>query len=275
MGILVTTEALWQPRTCERISTVLSDQPTIRALWLGGSLARGEGDRFSDIDLVALVGEETVADAVSTIEKVLAAEFALVLVRNRGDQHHRLLNFVTADWQRFDINVFSGSGIERSGLRGLRPIFDKDGLDLPVGHGEPAKREVTAEQVYFVVSEFIRVLGLLPVVIHREDLVGAVSGSALLREHLVTLLQYEQKGQTMTGALNDTRSLTPAAASAVLGLPVLSAEKSAIIEFNRSCWNIFIEHAPTISEQYDVEWPAGLVEAVRSRISRDLNVQLA
>jgi hypothetical protein len=211
---------------------------------------------------------------VSSIETLLASEFEFVLVRNRGDEDHRLLNFVTDEWKRFDLNIFSAAAIRRSNLRGLRTLFDKDGLDLPVGHGEPLKREATAEQVDFVVSEFVRVLGLLPVVMHREDLVGAVSGSGLLREHLITLLQCEQTGQARTGALNETKSLSPAATSALLGLPALCAGKSLILDFNRSCWEIFIQFGPRISRQYHTEWPTGLIEALRSRLARDLGMEL-
>jgi predicted nucleotidyltransferase len=243
-------------------------------LWLGGSLARDRADRFSDIDLVALIGDAPLAEAASNIETLLASEFDLVLVRNRGDDHHRLLNFVTDDWKRFDLNIFSDDAIRRSKLRGLRALFDKDGLDLPVGHGEPPKSEVTAEQVDFVVSEFIRVLGLLPVVLGREDLVGAVSGSWLLREHLITLLQYEQAGRILTGALNETKSLSAAMGQTLVGLPALCAERSSILEFNRSCWEIFIQFGPGISQQQHTKWPDQLVEALRSRLARDLGMEL-
>src|SRR5215203_3456577 len=44
-----------------RLALVLDDlwtEPTIAALWLGGSLARGAGDTYSDVDLrVAVVPE--------------------------------------------------------------------------------------------------------------------------------------------------------------------------------------------------------------------------
>ena len=169
----MTTDALWQLDTCEQISAALSGQPSVRALWLGGSLARNQADRFSDIDLVALVADASLHEAASNIEALLFPQFTVVLFRNRGDEHYRLLNFVTDDWKRFDLSIFSNDALRRSKLRGLRTLLDKDGVN-------------------FVVSEFIRVLGLLPVVMHRADLVGAVSGSGLLREHLITLLQYEQ-----------------------------------------------------------------------------------
>jgi predicted nucleotidyltransferase len=271
---LVTTEALWQWETCEQISAALWRQSSVRALWLSGSLARDQADQFSDIDLVALIAGASVDDAVSNIESLLASQFTVVLFRKPGDQDHRLLNLVTDDWKRFDLSIFSNDAIRRSKIRGLRTLFDKDGLDLPVGHGEPPKSEKTAEEVDFVVSEFIRVLGLLPVVLHRDDLVAAVSGSGLLREHLITLLQCEQTGRARTGALNQTESLSAAATSALLGLPALCAEESSILDFNRSCWEIFIQHGPAVSQQYQTEWPGQLVEAVRSRLARDLGMEL-
>ncbi|GAA2756126.1 nucleotidyltransferase domain-containing protein [Actinopolymorpha rutila] len=268
-------EVLWQFDTCEQLSTILSAEPSVRALWLAGSLARGDADRVSDIDLVAVIVGAPLDEAASRIETRLAAEFEPVLQRNRGDENFRLLNFVTDDWTRFDLSMFTAEAIGRSKLRGLRTLFDKDGLDLPVSQGEPPKTEVAPEQVWFVVSEFIRVLGLLPVVIHRGDLVGASIGCGLLREHLVTLLRYEQTGRTMRGALNETKSLSPAATSAILGLPALAAEKSSIIEFNRACWDVLVRFGPRISQQYDVEWPTALVRAVRSRLARELAVELS
>ncbi|GAA4995672.1 nucleotidyltransferase domain-containing protein [Actinopolymorpha pittospori] len=270
----MTTEALWQFPTCEQLSATLSAEPSVRALWLTGSLARGDADRFSDIDLVAVIAGASLTEVASSIEARLASEFDLVLQRSRGDEGFRLLNFVTEDWKRFDLSLFSTEAIGRSKLRGLRTLFDKDGLNLPVGEGDPPKSEATPEQVSFVVSEFIRVLGLLPVVMHRGDLVGAGSGSGLLREHLITLLKYEGPAQTMRGALNETKSLSPAATSAVLGLPALCAEESSILDFNRACWEIFAQFGPKISQQYDVEWPTALVQAVRSRLARDLGVEL-
>lgn len=268
------TETLWQLDTCEQISTALSRQPVVRALWLNGSLAWDRADPYSDIDLVALIAHASLDDAAATIKQVLAAAHPLVLFRNRGDEHHRLLNFVAEDWTRVDVNIYTAAAIHQSHLSGLRTLFDKDGLDLPIGHGEPPKTDVPAEQVDFVVSEFIRVLGLLPVVIHRDDLVGAVSGSGLLRELLITLLRYEQTGQIRMGALNETKSLSPGAASALLALPTLRAEKSTILEFNRACWDVFIRLGPPIVQRYQAEWPTRLVEAVRARLARDLDLEL-
>lgn len=49
-----------QRATIEEISTNLWQQPEVVAFWLGGSLAHGDGDIFSDIDFRVAVGPEQV-----------------------------------------------------------------------------------------------------------------------------------------------------------------------------------------------------------------------
>src|SRR5882757_5970241 len=130
---LMTTETLWQLNTCKQLSAALSNQPAVRALWLHGSLARDQADRFSDIDLVALIADVRLSLAGSTIETLLASEFEFVLVRNHGDEDHRLLNFVTDEWKRFDLSIFSADAIRRSNTVGCAPFSTRTGWIFPWG----------------------------------------------------------------------------------------------------------------------------------------------
>src|SRR5262245_9784858 len=41
----------------ERAAHVLAEEPAVRALWISGSLARGDGDAFSDLDLLLAVAD--------------------------------------------------------------------------------------------------------------------------------------------------------------------------------------------------------------------------
>lgn len=56
----------------QRALALLSDDPRVEAVVLTGSLGRGEGDRWSDIDLDGLVSEDADADAVTTDWETLA-----------------------------------------------------------------------------------------------------------------------------------------------------------------------------------------------------------
>lgn len=55
-----------------RIARALWDDPDVRGLWLGGSLARGEGDRHSDVDLrIALAPSAYSASALPASARML------------------------------------------------------------------------------------------------------------------------------------------------------------------------------------------------------------
>lgn len=271
----MTVETLWQTSVCADLAGILSAESAVRALWLGGSLSRGDADEWSDIDLVAVVAGASPGEAAQAVQTRLESVFDVVLRRNRGDDNVRLLNFVTADWQRFDVSLYTLEALSSSSLGGLRLLFDKDDLKLGLTAGEPPRTSVTPDEVRYVVTEFVRVLGLLPVVVGRSDLIGAVSGSGLLRELLIGLLRFAQPEQIIRGALNETRTVSRTAAAAITGLPALRAEQTSIREFNHACWRVFAEFAPGICEQHGVPWPSALIESLRTRLTRDLDLTLA
>ncbi|WP_293903676.1 hypothetical protein [Phenylobacterium sp.] len=99
----------------ETISRVLGADPAIEAAWLAGSLGRGAGDAFSDVDILALVttgpAGETGRRYVNEIPAI--AEPVLVNPLFGG----RILNVVTADWRRFDISFVEAADLGRGGLR--------------------------------------------------------------------------------------------------------------------------------------------------------------
>ena len=50
-----------QQALVDAIAKALGADPEIEAAWLGGSLGRGAGDAFSDVDIVALVADAPAA----------------------------------------------------------------------------------------------------------------------------------------------------------------------------------------------------------------------
>jgi predicted nucleotidyltransferase len=266
----VESGVLWQDAVIGRVSALLRRIEWVRGLWLAGSLARGDADRLSDIDFVVAVDDQDLANAATMLENALAREFEIVLLRNRGFERFRLLNLVTAAWERLDLSLYPAGAIVESPLRGLRRVFDKDEIGAALLE-EPAlpAPPPTAEQVDYTLTEFARVLGLLPVVLHRNDLVGAIAGSGLLRELLVALLRYEQVGKPARGALNETAQLTSEAAKVLGGLPPLAADRASILQFNLACLAAFLDYGPRVADRYGVEWPARLVEALDARLNRE------
>lgn len=265
----MTSGSTWQELTSERIAELLRGSDRMRGLWLGGSLARGDADRLSDIDFVAAAGDGPLDEAAADVESVIAREFELVLTRRRGDAQFRLLNFVTYEWMRLDFSLFASAAIAGSGHRGLRRLFDKDGVGGAVEQPPAPGHPPAAREVGFALTEFARVLGLLPVVLHRGDLLGAVSGAFVLREQLVALFRYDQEDKPARGALNQTSTVSEAGAEVLLRLPAVEAERSSVLRFHQACLSAFLEYGPGVADRHQVEWPARLVEALLNRLARE------
>ncbi len=260
---------LWQVPVTVRVSDLLRRNERVRGLWLAGSLAHGDADRLSDIDFVVAVDDHDLVEPATMLETALAREFEIVLLRHRGFERFRLLNLVTVEWERLDFSLYPAAAIAESPLRGLRPLFDKDEIGDHVEESSVPAIPPTADQVDHTLTEFARVLGLLPVVMNRGDLVGAIAGSGLLREHLVALFRYELVDKPARGALNETAQLTSEGAKVLVGLPPLAANRTSILGFSWACLAAFLETGPRVADRYGVEWPGRLVDALHAQLARE------
>ena len=85
---------MWQDAMVKDITSVLSSDARLRALFLAGSFGKNEADRYSDIDLVAVVapaGQQAFRDEWKPrLQSVVPVVFWAEL--NRGDH---IFNAVT------------------------------------------------------------------------------------------------------------------------------------------------------------------------------------
>src|SRR5581483_3228149 len=174
----------------ESVEAAVGDRGTLR---LGiGSLTRGAGDAYSDLDLVVEVDDPDAFDA----RAALADATPTVLLR--------AMPFgaiaVTPEWLRVDLVVAPRGG---DGGPPAPPPTDVDGLT----------------------EEFLRVLGLLPVVVARGEWIVASDGAWLLRSFLVRLLLAENGEGVMTGVKRLNEKLTDAQRALVEGLPPIVATR--------------------------------------------------
>ena len=56
-----------QRRLIVGITRLLEVEPSVEAAWLAGSLGRGQGDRFSDVDVLALASDARAAEASASL----------------------------------------------------------------------------------------------------------------------------------------------------------------------------------------------------------------
>ncbi|MEM7710956.1 MAG: nucleotidyltransferase domain-containing protein, partial [Pseudomonadota bacterium] len=156
-------------RVAAATETVVADG-MVDGLFLAGSHGRGAADAWSDIDLVALAEDGRRADVLAAWRAALGAEVELVYWKAFP---FGLANAITADWLRVDLYVTMPARFGRRSKANLRVIHDPGGVwdGLP-GALPPAVPD--AAVVERLTLEFLRVLGLLPVALGREEWVLAV-----------------------------------------------------------------------------------------------------
>ena len=109
------TEA--QAKLIDDLVAVLAADPRVRSAWLSGSLGRGAGDPWSDVDLVVEVDE---ADLAPCLADVMAGRQEWLL----GQQGVGLLRQMLVDLM-LEENGLGAPGA-RGGARRLNPFLDPD-----------------------------------------------------------------------------------------------------------------------------------------------------
>ncbi|MFC0013506.1 nucleotidyltransferase domain-containing protein [Devosia nitrariae] len=189
------------------ISERLERDTRIEALFLGGSFGRGAGDRFSDIDLVAVVPPEH-QEGGSVDWKALLGAMSPVVSWHEFPRPALITNAVTRDWQRIDLMVVDGHALQVRSRDSLKPLFDRPGLyaNLPETRTWPGPSKARVEGL---IKEFIRIFGLLPVAVGRGEFLLRQAGVGLLRGMLADLLREEVERADKGGMLNWTKLYSP------------------------------------------------------------------
>lgn len=171
----------------DRIAHWLEADPAVEALWLAGSLGKGGGDPFSDVDLLVLAADGAAAELSAKLARTLDEVVRPVLVNSLYSG--RVLNVVTEEWRRFDLTFVQREDLQRYNALDLTAIFNRTGVQPPARPYE-AYRTPPAELLKLV-NEFLRVFGLLPVAVGREEYELALSGIDLMRRMTFDLMLEE------------------------------------------------------------------------------------
>jgi predicted nucleotidyltransferase len=244
----------------KKITAALQQEPLIKAACLSGSLGRGAGDEYSDVDVLALT-EDGQEDAVFHAFKNKIAEIS-PLIFSKTIQASRTINAITPAWERFDL-TFTGRAQLKT-KSGLKVLFDPQGLiaqlSADAAPGDAAKPAAVAD----LANEFLRVLGLMPVVINRAEFIIGQTGSILLRDMLIRLMMLENAPQPLRGALSLSQSLTQEQLDILLSVPPLTADKDGIFRANKFIAKQFLPRARSLAEKTGASWPGEFEEKTLS-----------
>ncbi|MEI9965706.1 MAG: hypothetical protein WDM92_14535 [Caulobacteraceae bacterium] len=261
-----------QQALIEAISHRLQAEPRVQAAWLAGSLGKGEGDAFSDVDVLALVGEGPVGAVSAELARDLSAIAEPVLVNNplrrRGAErgHGR----VAAIRHQPD-HAGPARPLPR---RRLTPLFNRGDAEPPRPPQPPYRP--SPERVLQIVNEFIRVLGLTSVVVGRQEYVTAQSGVDILRRLTIDLMVEQNRigPADRGGALHANRLLTLEQRVLLSSLPPVGAERGSILRASVELARLFLPRAKALAHEVGAPWPAAFEQATRAHLERSLGLTI-
>ena len=250
--------------------TAFADDEAVRGLFLSGSFGRGTEDEWSDVDLLAVVGKD---DQRGVADRWRGALNALepVVYWNELERGGFLINAVTAGWLRCDVNFIEPSQIGQRARNALVPLIDRDGIFDGLPDALPPKSP-NPQALRYQISEFIRVLGLMPVVVGRGEYLTGVMGNGLLRGLLTDLFMLDVSLPDPGGILHMSKVLPKEQVHLMRELPFPSAKRDEVVSANLAVARVFMPRAKAMAERLGVEWPVAFEDATKRVLREKLGV---
>lgn len=264
-GIAPTPE---HARLIERAIEVIESDRGINAAWLGGSLASGIADQFSDIDLHCVISDDSAGWFAAHWTDLARRISPYVLATPLPDVIGGYV--ITPQWLHFDVLLHPQTEFEKRPAKLMRPLYDPDGIlaaksapraDL---HGPPYFPADRVELYFYLLGNLAAALG-------RGELLVATSGAIARRDvGLVPVLLAENGVRKSDGHKRLNQHLTDDQRTFLESLPPLVAERDAVIEFDRRVAAELIRRGRTLASATGAEWPAALEAATVSHLRRSL-----
>jgi len=248
----------------DRVTHDLGADPRVRGLWLTGSFGAGEADELSDVDMFVLVADSHLDAYVDGWLDDVAPRYLPLLARRLGTAS--VFNHVLPGWLRWDVVIGGPAQLDDLDADRVGELFSRDGVrPAPLQDLGPDRQRVLA-----MTEEFLRVLGLLPVVVGRGELVTATSGALMLSQLLTTLLRHRAEGPRMSGALHLARVLPDHEMATLKALPPVYAEEGAVLRAHLAVAALFL---PVARDLLGDDYPDALEAACWSHLAGRLGVE--
>jgi hypothetical protein len=261
-----------QPSLLSGLTERLGAVPAVRALLLGGSFGRGDADRFSDLDLIAVVGQEDQPEFLQDWRRLLGG--VCPVVHWFGPPSGGTLCAVTRDWLRVDLTLRLPGQVRGLSRASHRVVLDPDGIarDLPDRLPAPAP---DASRLARLISEFLRVFGLLPVVAGRGEWQTAALGAGLQRQALIDLMVMAQCDPDRRGALCLSRALPPPDMAVLAAIPFPQGARDDVLAAHRALAEAFLPRARALAARWGSDWPEAFEAATRTHVANAVGLELA
>jgi len=259
----------------ERAATRLRADERVRALWLTGSLAAGTGDEESDVDLRAALRASDFAAIADTWGPLIDVLGPVVWKRRwPAPPDEVITSALTRDYERFDVIFQSAVDPRPRALGAARLLFDKDGIAPALVAPDSSAASRPLAGLAFVVEEFIRMLGMLSIVVHRDDPAIGLEGQLGCHSLLIALLLLENGvDRNAMGKRRVATLLSEEQRALLAALPPIAPDVASIAAGRLAYARVFLPRARRLLEANGLAYPDTLEEATRRHLRASLGLE--
>lgn len=165
--------------------------------------------------------------------------------------------------------IVSRGEICRHPQSSLRVLLDPRGTfaTLPLRPPAYAPNRVQLQSLF---EQVIRVLGLLPAGVGREEFHVGVTGAAILRGYLIELFLDELEIVDRGGIQQLNRVLTADQRDALERLPCPRPDRESVVECFLACARVFFPRARALAARHSIAFPEEFAAAAREHLRRRL-----
>lgn len=240
--------------------------PRIRAAWVGGSLARGTADDWSDIDLHLLVDDS--AAFCDGIEDWITAILPKALLDPIPGVPGGYL-YITPDWVHVDLIVHATQGFVQGELP-VRVVHDPDQLVREVA----ARPDEMQGEPYLPIAQvklYLYFMGVAVTVIKRAEWVACRQGVTGFRDNLLIPLMLAENGiRKSDGAKRLNRYLTAEQIAALDAVTPTGSDPEDLVAAHIALAADYLARARRLAQHSEEPWPSALEQATLDLWEREL-----
>ncbi len=254
----------------QSISDATCNMSGVRALFLSGSYGNGMADEYSDIDFV-MVSEDGASDAVAEIWREAVETTGEIVLWWDRNTRRSLINAIMDDWTRIDVIIVKPGQTEGMYQSDLNVLFDHDAIYENLSETADIKGP-NPKRLEYQFNEFIKILGLLYLVVGRGEYINGVVGLFHLRNLLVDLLIEETAAPNRGGALHLNRLITDEQKELLLSMPSPVPERNALIDAHLAFADAYLPRARAMAERLGMDWPERFEAATWRKLNEALSI---
>jgi hypothetical protein len=183
--------------------------------------------------------------------------------------HGRVAANISAEWMRYDLLFLTPQEFRQQDPARLTPLVRA----AMAPTGVTRENVMDGARIAAMATEFIRILGLAPVAVGRQEWISGVEGVALLRRMTIDLMvEANGLGHERGGVKRLNPLLTPDQQGALEASLAVGPSRTSLLGATLALAQLFLPLARRLVAERGGEWPQAFEDATWAWLKRELDV---